>query len=85
MRAARPAQQRANTMNKLPQEHIDELVQLRASARLAAEDFTEAVKAAADSHEISKGALRRYISAKEKDKLADLDDESTALAALLEG
>ena len=72
-------------MNKLSQEHIDELVQLRASARLAAEDFTEAVKAAADSHEIPKGALRRYIQAREKDALDDLDGESTALAALLEG
>jgi len=72
-------------MKKLSQEHIDELVQLRASARLAAEDFTEAVKAAAEKHEIPKGALRRYIQAREKDKIADLDDESTALAALLEG
>lgn len=72
-------------MNKLSPEHIDELVQLRASARLAAEDFTEAVRAVALSHEIPKGALRRYIQAREKDKMQDLDDESTALAALLEG
>lgn len=72
-------------MNKLTPEHIDELVQLRASARLAAEDFTEAVKAAAESHEIPKGALRRYIQAREKDKMQDLDAESAALMALIEG
>ena len=64
--------------------HIDELVQLRASARLAAEDFSEAIKAAAETHDVNKSALRKYISAREKDQLDKLDDESDALAALLE-
>ena len=64
--------------------HIDELVALRASARLAAEDFSEAIKAAAETHDVNKSALRKYISAKEKDQLDKLDDESDALAALLE-
>jgi hypothetical protein len=63
--------------------HIDELVQLRASARLAAEDFSEAVKAAAEKHDINKSALRRYISAKEKDQLDKLDLEAASLATLM--
>jgi hypothetical protein len=64
--------------------HIDELVQLRASARLAAEDFSEAIKAAAEKHDVNKSALRKYISAKEKDQLDKLDSEADALASLLE-
>ena len=67
----------------LTSDHIDELVQLRASARLAAEDFSEAIKTLAEKHELNKSALRRFIVAKEKDKLDDLDNESDAIAALL--
>ncbi len=64
-------------------DHIDELVTLRASARLAAEDFSEAVKDAAKNHEIDKAALRKYICAKEKDQLDKLNGEADALAQLL--
>jgi len=64
-------------------DHIDELVQLRSSARLAAEDFSEAIKTAAEQNDIAKGALRRYICAKEKDELDKLNGESEALLTLL--
>ena len=63
--------------------HIDELVQLRSSARLAAEDFSEAIKETAKKHNINKSALRRYISAKEKDVLDKLDNEASSLATLM--
>lgn len=62
---------------------IDELVLLRASARLAAEDFSEAIKAQAEKHEIAKGALRRFVCAVEKDALAALSAEFDDLAALM--
>ena len=68
----------------LTQAHIDELVQLRASARLAAEDFSEAIKAAAEKHDVNKSALRKYISAKEKDQLAKIESDGEVLASLLE-
>ena len=64
-------------------DHIDELVQLRASARLAAEDFSEAIKDAAENHDIDKAALRKYICSKEKDQLDKLNGEAEALASLL--
>jgi hypothetical protein len=63
---------------------IDELVTLRADARLSAENFSEAIKAQAEKHEITKGALRRYICALEKDALESLSDEQSDLEALLE-
>jgi len=68
----------------IDQATIDELVELRTSARLAAETFTEALAAQSETHDIRKGALRRYICAREKDQLADLDLEATDLAKLME-
>jgi hypothetical protein len=63
---------------------IDELVTLRADARMSAESFTEAVKEQSEKAGISKGALRRYVCALEKDKLDSLDAEASDLANLLE-
>lgn len=64
--------------------HIDELVTLRADARLAAESFTEAVAAQSERTGISKSALRRYICAKERDSLESLNTEKDDLETLLE-
>ncbi|NCC28222.1 MAG: hypothetical protein EOM22_08780 [Gammaproteobacteria bacterium] len=63
---------------------IDELVTLRSDARMSAETFTEAVKEQSEKAGISKGALRRYVCALEKDALDSLDAEASDLATLLE-
>jgi hypothetical protein len=63
---------------------IDELVTLRADARMSAEAFTEAVKEQSEKAGISKGALRRYVCALEKGALDSLDAEASDLANLLE-
>lgn len=64
--------------------HIDELVTLRSDARLAAENYTEAIAAQSERTGISKSALRRYINAKEKDALDSLHTENDDLINLLE-
>lgn len=63
---------------------IDELMTLRANARMSAETFTEAVKEQAEKHSVSKGALRRYVCALEKDEIEKLDAEASDLAVLLD-
>jgi len=63
---------------------IDELVALRSSARLAAKTYTDAIAAQSETHDIRKWALRRYVNAREKDQLADLDLEASDLAKLME-
>lgn len=68
----------------IDQATIDELTTLYADSRMSAENFTEACKAQAEQHKISKGALRRFIAAKHKDKLDTLNGEAQDLATLLE-
>lgn len=63
---------------------IDELVQLRANAKTAAETYSDAIAAQSEITGIRKGALRRFVNAKEADKLGDLDMESTDPARLME-
>lgn len=63
---------------------IDELVALRSSAKLAAETYSDAIAAQSEITGIRKGALRRFVNAKEADKLGDLDLESLDLAKLME-
>jgi hypothetical protein len=65
-------------------EVIDELVALRSSAKMAAETYSEAIAAQSEITGIRKGALRRFVNAKEADKLGDLDMESTDLAKLMD-
>lgn len=48
------------------------------------QNFTLAIAEQAEHHGISKGALRRFVCAKEADKLEGLDSEATDLATLLE-
>lgn len=62
---------------------ITELCELRASAKAAAEMFSEAIAEQAEQHGLKKGALRRYICAREADKVADLDAESDDLIRLM--
>ena len=64
--------------------HIDELCDLRASAKAAAEMFTLAIAEQAEKSGLSKGALRRYICAREGDKLEGLATERDDIETLLE-
>ena len=66
----------------IPKATIDELVGLRSEAKLAAETFSEAVAAQAEKHNVNKGALKKYVSALEADKL---DEETAAILELMEG
>lgn len=67
----------------LTQAVIDELVALRVRAKDAASQFTEAVAVQAEKYSMSKGALRRFVCARESGKLLDLNVEADDLAALL--
>ena len=62
---------------------IDELVALRSDAVMSASSFSEAIKEQAESLNISRGALRRFICAREKGDLLSLDTESEDIAKLL--
>ena len=64
---------------------IEELIGLRSMARAAAETFSEAIKAQSEACGISRSALRRYVCAREADKLQELDAEAEDLARLMEG
>ena len=64
---------------------IEELIGLRSLARGAAETFSEAIKAQSEACGISRSALRRYVCAREADKLQELDAEAEDLARLMEG
>lgn len=77
-------EQLADIARPLTDAIIEELCVLRADARQSAENFTLAIAEQAEHHGISKGALRRFVCAKEADKLDGLDSEATDLATLLE-
>ena len=64
--------------------HITELCELRASAKAAAEMFTVAIAEQAEKSSLGKGALRRYICAREADKLEGLAAERDDVETLLE-
>lgn len=60
--------------------HIEELCTLRTDAKLAAESFSEAIKAQAEKCGLSRSALRRYVCA----RVDDRDTEANDLSHLLE-
>jgi hypothetical protein len=64
--------------------HITELCELRASAKAAAEMFTVAIAEQAEKSSLNKGALRRYICAREADQLEGLAAEKSDIETLLE-
>lgn len=68
----------------LTQAHIEELCTLRTNAKLAAESFSEAIKAQSERSAISRSALRKYICARVDDRLEALDTEANDLSHLLE-
>ena len=63
---------------------IEELCVLRADARQSAENFTLAIAEQAEANGLGKGALRRFVCAKEAGKLVELDTEAEQIATLLE-
>lgn len=63
---------------------IEELMTLCADARMSAANFTEALAAQSEKHEISKSALRRYVVARVKEDVQKLDQEAFDLAKLLD-
>ena len=63
---------------------LEELCVLRADARQSAENLTLAIAEQAEAHGISKGALRRFVCAKEAGHLDRLDAEAEQIATLLE-
>lgn len=68
----------------IPKQTVNELVGLRSEAKLATETFNEAVAAQAEKHSVNKGALKKYVSALEADKVGKLDEETAALVELIE-
>ena len=68
----------------IPKQTIKELVNLRSEAKLAAETFSEAVAAQAEKHNVNKGALKKYVSALEADKVGKLDEETAAILEMIE-
>ena len=73
-----------NLTQPLTPAHITELCELRASAKAAAEMFTTAIAEQAEKSSLGKGALRRYICAREADKLEGLAAERDDIENLLE-
>ena len=67
----------------IPPRVIDELCAARTTAKDYAEAYTGAVTAQAERYKIKPAALKRYIAAKEADKLDDLDAEMNDLEKLI--
>ncbi len=77
------AEQLADLTPPLTAATIEELCALRADARRSTETFTMAIAEQAKANGLGKGALRRFVCAKEAGKLEGLDSEATDLATLL--
>ena len=77
-------EQLADIARPLTNAIIEELCMLRADARQSAENFTVAIAEQAERHSLGKGALRRFVCAKEAGKLEELDAEAEQIATLLE-
>ncbi|HEY1283029.1 MAG TPA: hypothetical protein VGE96_00990 [Steroidobacteraceae bacterium] len=73
----------APVKGEIPERVLDELVQAKTSAKDYASAFADAVKAQAKKYEIKPAALRKYITAREADKLEEVDAELTDLAKLI--
>lgn len=67
----------------VPERVIDELRQARTTAKDYAQAFADAVKAQAEKYRVKPGALRRYVTALEADKLEELDAETDDLDRLI--
>ena len=67
----------------IDQPTISELVELRHAAKSASETYRDAIKDQAKKHSLNAAGLKRYVNALADDKLAKLDEESTAIGELL--
>jgi hypothetical protein len=68
---------------EIPERVLDELVHAKTSAKDYARAFADAVKAQAKKFDIKPGALRKYVTAREADKIEEVDAELTDLAKLI--
>jgi hypothetical protein len=62
---------------------LDELVHAKTVAKDYAQAFGDAVKAKAEKHGINVGALKKYVSAREADKLQGVGKEAADLLDLI--
>jgi hypothetical protein len=69
---------------EVPEAVISELMEVRQTAKDYAQSYADAVGVQADKFGCNKGALKRFIAARQDDKLKELDEEMTDLARLLE-
>ena len=67
----------------IPERVIDELCAARTTAKDYAEAYNGAVTAQAERYKLKPGALKRFIAAKEADKMADLNAEMSDLEKLI--
>ncbi len=67
----------------ISEEKINELVGLCERAKDASSQFSDAIKSQAELNGLAQRALRRFVVAKHRDALADLDSEADDLAKLL--
>jgi hypothetical protein len=69
---------------EVPEAVIAELMTVRQTAKDYAGAYADAVKAQADKFKVNANALKRYIAARQDDKLNDLDIELADLARMME-
>lgn len=68
---------------EVPAKVIDELVTAKASAKNYASAFGEAIKAQAAKYGVKPAALRKFVTAREADKVDELEAETGDLEKLL--
>ena len=71
------------TKEEISEAVIDELVQAKTIAKDYAQAFSDAVKAQAEKHGLKVGALKKYVAAREADKLKDVGEEAAELLDLI--
>lgn len=81
--AAKAAVVTHETKGPPPEKVLDELVHAKTTAKDMAGAFADAVKAQASKYGIKPAALRKYVTAREADKLDEVRVENTQLADLL--
>src|SRR5574337_651637 len=70
---------------EVPEKVLDELVHAKTKAKDFASAFADAIKAQAAKYGIKPAALRRFVTAKEADKLDETEAEINDLTKLIDG
>lgn len=82
-RANKPVADPNVVKGEVPENVLEELVQAKAAAKAWSSGFSEAVKAQAEKYGVKPAALRKFITAKEADKLDEAEAETNDLVKLL--